>query len=281
MVGHHLRAMDTLSLGASPVPPSLARLQAIQRLKRVLADGLVDPHAQPIVDLAQNRIVALELLFRVCPTAGMAGLRPDQCIALAEESGGIERIGLAMFQAACSLLADPLIRERELAVNVNVSVLQLHSPNLLPQLRRVAAEMGVPCNAICLELTESHKLDADPELLRLLHELADCGFRLALDDFGTGYASLAVLRSFPFSHVKVDRSFVADITHAPRSRALCQAMLQMGEACDLTVTAEGVETREQADLLIAMGYSRLQGYLFGRPKPLAELETFWSSPAAA
>ncbi|MFQ6538833.1 MULTISPECIES: EAL domain-containing protein [Aphanothece] len=281
MAADHLRGVDSLSLGASPVPPSLARLQAVQRLKGIVGEGLLNPHAQPIVDLRLDRIVALELLFRVSPIAGLSGIRPDQCIALAEETGGIDRIGLAMFQAACTLLTDPVIRQRELAINVNLSVLQLRSPNLLPQLRRVVRQAGVPCDAICLELTESHKLDADPDLLRLLHDLADCGFRLALDDFGTGYASLAVLRSFPFSHVKVDRSFVADIEHAPRSRALCQVMLQMGEACDLTVTAEGVETREQADLLIAMGYSRLQGFLFGRPRPITELEAFWSSPSAA
>ncbi|EDY39449.1 Y4lL [Cyanobium sp. PCC 7001] len=262
------------------MPASLRRLHALRCLHRLVPEGLLEPHVQPIVDLHTGEIAALEVLLRVRGGAGLPDLPPEHWIALAEEEGCIESIGLAMFRAGCELLAQPALRRCPIGVNVNLSVLQLRSPQLLDQLRGLAEASAVDCAAICLELTESHQLGDDPELLQRLDRLAACGFNLALDDFGTGYASLAVLRSFPFSHVKVDRSFVADLPHSSRSRALCQVMLQMGEACGLTVTAEGVETAEQLALLQAMGFSRLQGYLFGRPSPAADVELLLTAPLA-
>ena len=100
---------------------------------------------------------------------------------------------------------------------------------------------------------------------------SDRGFLLALDDFGTGYASLVLLRAVPFHHVKVDRSFVQGLGESQEASALCRAMFEMGRACGLQVTAEGVETEEQRRMLIELGYIRGQGYLFSRPKPEAEL----------
>ena len=141
----------------------------------------------------------------------------------------------------------------------------------LDQSLRAIAEFSESCLPICLEITESHWLDTDGPSRRVLTRLLDRGFLLALDDFGTGYASLVLLRAFPFNHVKVDRSFVQGLGLSQEALALCRAMLEMGKACGLQVTAEGVETEEQRRILTELGYIRGQGYLFSRPKPEAEL----------
>ena len=247
-----------------------ARLKVAQQLEDASRYGLINPHGQPIVDLRTGAPIGMEMLFRPSPGV-LEGVSPQRCIQVAEETGLIDPIGLRMLRSACSLLRDPRVANSQMVVNVNLSVHQLMREQLVDQATALLEAEGVPPNRICLEITESHWLDTDGPSRRVLTRLLDRGFLLALDDFGTGYASLVLLRAFPFHHVKVDRSFVQGLGESQEASALCRAMFEMGRACGLQVTAEGVETEEQRRMLIELGYIRGQGYLFSRPKPEAEL----------
>ncbi|MFM9102015.1 MAG: EAL domain-containing protein, partial [Cyanobium sp.] len=198
------------------------------------------------------------------------GLTPSSTPALARNSISIP-IGLRMLRSACTLLRDPRVANSEIVVNVNLSVHQLMREQLVEQATGLIDAEGVAAERICLEITESHWLDSDGPSRRVLTRLLDRGFLLALDDFGTGSASLVLLRAFPFPLVKVDSSVVQGLGQTQEATALCRAMLEMGRACGLQVTAEGVETEEQRRILSDLGYIRGQGYLFSRPRPEAEL----------
>jgi len=243
-----------------------ARLQVAQQLDNATRYELINPHGQPIVDLRTGAPIGMEMLFR--PSAGvLEGVSPQRCINVAEETGLIDAIGLRMLRSACTLLRHPRVANSAMVVNVNLSVHQLMREQLVEQAIGLIETEGVAANRICLEITESHWLDTDGPSRRVLTRLLDRGFLLALDDFGTGYASLVLLRAFPFNHVKVDRSFVQNLGETREASALCSAMLEMGRACGLQVTAEGVETEEQRRILTELGYIRGQGYLFARPQP--------------
>jgi len=247
-----------------------ARLKVAQQLEDACRYGLINPHGQPIVDLRTGAPIGMEMLFR--PSAGvLAGVSTERCIQVAEETGLIDPIGMRMLRSACTLLRDPRVVNSQMVVNVNLSVHQLMREQLVEQAIALIEAEGVDASRICLEITESHWLDTDGPSRRVLTKLLDRGFLLALDDFGTGYASLVLLRAFPFNHVKVDRSFVDGLGQSQEASALCRAMLEMGKACGLQVTAEGVETEEQRRILTELGYIRGQGYLFSRPRPEAEL----------
>jgi len=247
-----------------------ARLKVAQQLEDATRYGLINPHGQPIVDLRTGAPIGMEMLFRPSPGV-LDGVSPQRCIQVAEETGLIDPIGLHMLRSACTLLRDPRVAHSQMVVNVNLSVHQLMREQLVDQATALIEAEGVAAHRICLEITESHWLDTNGPSRRVLTRLLDRGFLLALDDFGTGYASLVLLRAFPFNHVKVDRSFVQGLGLSQEASALCRAMLEMGKACGLQVTAEGVETEEQRRILTELGYIRGQGYLFSRPKPEAEL----------
>jgi len=243
------------------------RLQVGQQLDNALQYGLIEPHAQPIIDLRTGAPLGAEMLFRT--QAGvLEGVGTDLIIAVAEENGLIDKIGLEMLRGACRLLKQPPLSASEMVINVNLSVHQLMREQLADEVSQLLESEGVAARRICLEITESRWLDPDGPSRRLLLRLIDLGFHLALDDFGTGYASLVLLRALPFSHVKVDQSFVREVETSAEARALCRAMLEMGKACNVQVTAEGVETEEQRRILNEMGYFRAQGYLFARPEPI-------------
>jgi len=138
------------------------------------------------------------------------------------------------------------------------------------RLAQLLSAEGVEARRLCLEITESRWLDPDGPSREMLHRLVEQGFALALDDFGTGYASLVLLRSAPFRHVKVDKTFVQELESSEEALALCRAMLDMAKAYGIQVTAEGVETDAQRRILEGLGYIRAQGYLFSRPIPLEQ-----------
>jgi len=246
------------------------RLKVAKQLEDATTYELINPHGQPIVDLRTGAPIGMEMLFRPSERV-LEGVSPQRCIQVAEETGLIDSIGLRMLRSACTLLRDPRVANSQMVVNVNLSVHQLMREQLVEQATALIEAEGVAANRICLEITESHWLDTDGPSRRVLTKLLDRGFLLALDDFGTGYASLVLLRAFPFNHVKVDRSFVEGLGQSQEAAALCRAMLEMGRACGIQVTAEGVETEEQRRILTELGYIRGQGYLFSRPRPEAEL----------
>ena len=259
-----------------------------RRVARVLTDAIathrVVPHLQPIVDLVTGRPVAFEMLARL-PGTGSETISPSVFIPIAEESSLIDSLGMSMLRQTFRLLATSGSRIDGLTANVNVSLRQLLRDGF-PKLAIEAAQMnGVSPERVCLEVTESQWLEGDSPAREALLELKAAGFRLALDDFGTGYASLNQLQEIPFDHVKIDKVFVARLGDGGRGTALCETALRMAAAYGIPVTAEGVETQDQARMLTAMGCDRGQGYYWSLPAPaditLGWLDTKLRTPVGA
>ena len=248
----------------------LHRRKEMERdLRRALAEGGLDVHFQPMVTLATpQRIVGAEALARWRhPEYGM--VPPSEFIPLAEGAGLIGELGAWVLHTACARAArwagGP-------CVAVNLSPEQLRRPGLVDLVMAVLTETHLPPSRLELEITEGILLHDTAATLATLARLRTLGVGIALDDFGTGYSSLSYLRRFPFSKLKVDRSFIADITTDPGAAAIVQAVVGLGRILAIRVNAEGVETEAQLSLLRAIGCDEAQGYLFGRPGPPEEFE---------
>lgn len=223
-------------------------------------------HYQPLVDIASGRIVATEALVRWNhPQLGHIG--PDRFIPVAEETGLIVPLGEWVLRQACMQLA----QWREQGIHpprmvVNLSPRQFRQKHLLRNFYRVLSETGVDPHWLGLEITESVIMD-NPEIsIAVLEELRALGFQLSLDDFGTGYSSLSYLKRLPIDKLKIDRSFVNDITSDVDDEAMVGAIIVMAHQLDIDVVAEGVETPEQLEFLRDHDCDEFQGYLFSRPQ---------------
>jgi EAL domain-containing protein (putative c-di-GMP-specific phosphodiesterase class I) len=198
-------------------------------------------------------------------------LLPGEFLRIAEDDGLIVPIGAWVLEESCRQLAAWRAQGRDLWVSVNVSARQLAQMDFVAVVERALRESGVPANAICLEVTETAVLRRPDVARRALDALRTLGVRVALDDFGLGYSSLTHLKALPVDVVKVDRSFVADLVRSTEDRAVVEAVLTLARRMGLTVIAEGVETADQDELLREMGCPVVQGYLYGRPVPPAEV----------
>jgi diguanylate cyclase (GGDEF)-like protein len=237
-------------------------------LRNALARGEFEPHYQIMVDAATERVCAAEALLRWRhPQQGL--ILPDRFIAIAEESGVIVPIGEWMLRRA---LADASRWPADVKLAVNLSPAQLRRANLPDVVSAALAEAQFPPQRLELEITESVLLEKNPSGLDSLRQLQGLGVAIVLDDFGTGYSPLSYLRIFTFDKIKIDRSFVGGLTNRAECAAIVGAVTGLGKSLNITTTAEGVETRQQFDLLRAAGCDQLQGYLFGRPCPAAELD---------
>jgi EAL domain-containing protein (putative c-di-GMP-specific phosphodiesterase class I) len=154
---------------------------------------------------------------------------------------------------------------------VNVSPVQFRNQSLALQVISALAASGLPAHRLELEVTESALMQNNDATLATLHQIRDQGVRISLDDFGTGYSSLSYLRSFPFDKIKIDRSFIGDLSKGDDAVAIVHAILNLAASLKMTTTAEGVETADQQRLLLATGCNEMQGYLFSPPRPAAEL----------
>ncbi len=241
-------------------------------LHAALQENQFEIHYQPLVDAVTGRMRSVEALVRWHhPTRGMVS--PGEFIPLAEQTGQIVPLGLWILKQACTEMADfNAHRERALRVAVNVSSLQFVRDGFLDDVRRMLNETGLPPQLLELEVTESVLLDGAKPVIELMETLKTLGVRVALDDFGTGFSSLSYLRDLPTHKVKLDRSFVEKTTTDRRIAAIVQGVITMAHHMDLIVVAEGIETREQQQDLARRGCDILQGYLFARPMPLAELK---------
>ena len=223
-------------------------------------------HYQPLADVATGRIVAMEALVRWDhPRLGRVG--PDRFIPVAEETGVIVQLGEWVLRQACLQLVQ--WREQNIApprMVVNLSPRQFRQKHLLRNFYRVLSETGVDPHWLGLEITESVIMD-NPEIsIAVLEELRKLGFQLSLDDFGTGYSSLSYLKRLPIDKLKIDRSFVNDITSDVDDEAMVGAIIVMAHQLDIDVVAEGVETAEQLEFLRDHDCDEYQGYLFSRPQ---------------
>jgi diguanylate cyclase (GGDEF)-like protein len=228
-------------------------------------------HYQPIVDLGSGHIRALEALLR-WQHPELGAVAPARFIPIAEESGLIVPIGEWVLRQACAQLQQWRQQGHEaLHVAVNVSARQFREPNLAGCVLQILAETGLPGSAVELELTESLLL-ADPDFtIRLMQQLGAHGVRFAIDDFGTGYSSLSYLKKLPVNVLKIDQSFVRDVTRDPGDAAIVRAIISLAHGLGLSVVAEGVEQREQALFLTRNGSDAIQGFYFHRPQPASSV----------
>ena len=236
-------------------------------LRQAVMCGEFEIHYQPLVNICDNSIVACEALLRWNhPTRGMVS--PVEFIPIAEDTGVINPLGEWVLRTAC---AEAARWPSDVTVTVNVSPVQFKSENLVQMVVSALATSGLPARRLELEITESVLLGDDERTLLMLHQLKGLGVRIAMDDFGTGYSSLNYLRRFPFDKVKIDGSFIKDIAEKDGSWSIVQAVVSIAKARKIVTTAEGVETQEQLDLLRVLGCTEMQGYLFSRPQPAADI----------
>ncbi len=238
-----------------------------QDLRRALANSEFELFYQPIVNVRDNKISAFEALLRWHhPERGIVS--PGEFIPIAEEMGLIIPLGEWVLRTAC---AEAATWPSEINVSVNVSSLQLTNKNLINVVISAIASARIPANRLEIEITESvffEKTFANISTLKQLHEL---GVQLVMDDFGTGYSSLGYLLSFPFSKIKIDRSFITGLSDKKESRAIVRAVANLARDLNMIVTAEGVETDQQLEQVRILGCTEMQGYLFSRPLPAAEM----------
>ncbi len=221
-------------------------------------------HYQPVVDLADLRVVGYEALIRwQHPDRGL--LAPGAFLDIAEETGLVVDLCAYTVEEVCRELAERTTFTGTIAMNF--SAIQLRRPDWQEGLLTSLDAWGVDPGRIIVELTETAALRLSPENIEGLRALRDRGVGIDLDDFGTGYSSLAVVRQLPITGLKLDRSFVARITE-PDSAAVAEAVQTLVDRLDLTAVAEGIETEEQLEAVRGLGWRRGQGYLFGRPAPL-------------
>ena len=236
-----------------------------RELERALRAALQDDEGlrlvyQPIYEAASGRLVGAEALVRWDhPTRGI--LAPDVFIGLAEERGLIEQLGVWVLRSACRFAA----RSSVPWVAVNVSPLQFRDEHLARRILDILAEAGLPARRLEIEITEGLLLQNSPVVQSTLMHLRAAGVRVALDDFGTGYSSISYLRTYGVDKLKIDRSFVNQLGEGKDIDKIVKSIIDLASAMHMKVTAEGVETISQRDILVQMGCNQVQGFLLSRP----------------
>ena len=251
-----------MSLAAS------ARHELESELRRAVQQDELELYYQAIIDTKTSVICGAEALMRWRhPTKGI--ILPDQFIPLAEETGMITHIGEWLLQTAC---ADAAGWPKDIKVAINLSAVQFRKNNLVDVVMCALAQSGLPPERLELEITETALIESATECLPVLHQFKNLGIAVALDDFGTGYSSLSQLMMFPFNKIKVDKSFIQNLTKRTECAAIIAATLTLARSLDIATTAEGVETVEQYRLLRLAGVTSLQGYLFQPPCPSSHID---------
>ena len=236
-------------------------------LRNAIVNGEFELYYQPLLNLERHQISGCETLLRWHhPVRGMVS--PGEFIPVAEETGLINQIGEWVLRQACLEAAS---WPNEIAVAVNLSPVQFKNQNLAQLVVSALAHSRLPAQRLELEITEAVLLQNNDETLATLHRLRELGVRIAMDDFGTGYSSLSYLRSFPFDKIKIDRSFINDIADKDESGAIVQAVTSLASRLNIATTAEGVETHAQLQIIESLGCTEMQGYLYSRPVPVADL----------
>jgi diguanylate cyclase (GGDEF)-like protein len=247
--------------------------QALERdLRSAFAEDDLELAYQPIIRNADDQMIGVEALLRwTHPTRGP--VPPLSMVTIAEQSGFIVSLGAWVLERSCRD-RDAWLRSHPYApleLAVNVSARQLMSPDFCATVAGIISRTAMDPSALILEITENILIEDADRALEVLGELKKLGIRLALDDFGTGYSSLSYLRQLPIDIVKIDQSFIADLSRADTGSAIVAAVTQLAHVLDLTVTAEGVETEAQRDKVRAIGCDCAQGYFYARPMPAAAI----------
>ena len=257
----------------------LARTQLTAGLRRAVELGQIIVHYQPVVSTGLLEVVQFEALARWQFEGKL--MPPDEFIRTAERSGLIRDIGAEVLRRSCAELQPWLAEDPSRTLAVNVSGVQLLHRDFAERVLDIAAWGNVDPHQLVLEVTESVFFDPRSHVIAQLESLRGAGIRVALDDFGTGYSSLGRLQELPVDIVKIDKSFVSMLHTGAEKLPILTSMIHMARSLGLKVTAEGIETTEQARYLIAQGCDALQGFLFSRPEPEHRRELGIRNTAAA
>ena len=245
-----------------------------------IRSGEIRPYFQPIVSLPDESITAFEALARWQRSDGTT-VPPNTFIPIAEETGHILELGEVVLEAGCAFLGEIHERfsARRIVLKVNVSVTQLLHRGFAEQVREALERHSLSGGDLCLELTESQAIEADPAIVRAMLRLTSLGIDLAIDDFGTGYSNFAYLTQLPVNTIKLDRSMIAELHVDDRRSAVVRAILSLSQTLGIAVIAEGVESELERDSLVDMGCRSGQGFLWSRAVPHEEalaLLTAWA-----
>lgn len=250
---------------------ALEFLEFEHALRRAEEKQELELHYQPQLDIASGRIIGLEALIR-WRREGRELISPADFIPLAEETGMILSIGTWVLRTACAQnRARQDAGHEAVTVAVNLSARQFLDPTLADTVAPILKETGLPPQYLELEVTESAAMHSVELAVTTLNSLRAIGVKLSIDDFGTGYSSLAYLKRFPIDKLKVDQSFVRHLSEDANDAAIAQAVINLGHSLGLKVIAEDVETPEHLAMLRSYGCEEMQGYLFSKPRPAAEI----------
>lgn len=230
---------------------------------------------QPQINLKTGEVERVEALVRWQDTeAGI--VTPDELIPIAEENGMIHEIGKFVLETVCRQLKDWGSRDISMNVSINSSIREFRDKDMARQFMEQLTINGCEANRLTVEITEKFALEAEAEhsIVRQMKQLHQKGVSFSLDDFGTGYASFRYMLLLPISSLKIDKDIIQSITQQEKMQKLINGMIQFGKSLDLQVVAEGVETKEQLELLRAMDCDSIQGYITGHPMTVSELETW-------
>jgi diguanylate cyclase (GGDEF)-like protein len=271
--GNRLRVYDpSIRMDSDPI-------ELLQALRQAVAANQLQLHYQPKVDGRSGRTRGVEALLRwTHPTLGP--VPPSTFIPLAERNGLIVPLGNWVLDEACRQIAVWMAQGRRLRVAVNLSAWQVRQPDFVEQVRQSLLRHGADPRLLICEFTESVAMEDAFAAQKMIDALETLGVRMAFDDFGTGHSSLAMLRKLRVHELKIDRLFVCDVAYSPKARDLVEAVVRLAHVLDMRVVAEGVETREQRDALVALGCDELQGYYFARPMPAGQINAGPASRAS-
>ncbi|WP_159881389.1 putative bifunctional diguanylate cyclase/phosphodiesterase [Paenibacillus puerhi] len=251
---------------------SMHRLNLEIHLRKALERKEFAVYYQPIVDLKNGSVFGMEALVRWHhPEWGMVS--PGEFIPLAEETGLIVPIGNWVLRQACRQNREwQRLGYAPLVVSVNISAIQFHQMNFVQIVVDALQESGLAPDLLCLEITENIAMNNVPYILDTMHKLKELGVRISIDDFGTGYSSLSYLKRFRVHTLKIDQSFIRDVTSDEDNAAIVTALIAMSHRLKIKSLAEGVETQDQLEFLISQGCDEIQGYVFSKPMPAREFE---------
>jgi len=252
------------------------RLQREADLRAAVEHGDLRVEYQPTADVLSGRIIGVEALLR-WDHSERGAVPPTEFVRTAEETGLITEIGDFVLQTACTQGAAWVRAGYDLRVAVNVSGRQLVDPAFPEKVASTLERTGFPPRNLCLELTESTLVEGAAANIDALDQLRDLGLHLSIDDFGTGYSSLSYLKQFPVNELKIDQSFVQELTALDADQSLVRAMVAMAKALGLRVVAEGVEDEQQLTVLAELGCDVVQGFLLARPQRAYSVTTLLAS----
>jgi predicted signal transduction protein with EAL and GGDEF domain len=262
---------DNFQLYAAAMNESaVERLSLESALRKALGRRELIIHYQPLLDLRRGRVQGMEALLRWRhPERGL--MSPAEFIGVAEATGLILPVSAWILRTACAQ-ARRWHQEghTELCVAVNLSARQFQQPELVAEVKGALEETGLPARCLELEITETNAMQNAEATVHTLRELKALGVRITIDDFGIGYSSLSYLKRLPIDSLKIDQSFVRDVTTDPDDAAIAAAVIALAHTLKLQVVAEGVETEEQMAFLESHGCDRMQGFLFSQPLPPEE-----------